>query len=101
MAPSKPESERSLVERSQAELIEQRQHVGERDRFATPVDAEPPTTVDSLQQIGGDLGRSVGQRIDVDEVERGDRRVVQLVVAGRHRRLETVDHSRPAHRGRL
>ena len=76
------ETERSLVERPQTELIEQRQHVGERDRLATPIDAESPASIGALQQMRGHVGGPTGQGIDVDEVERGNRRVVELVVTG-------------------
>ena len=89
------EPERSLVERPQTELVEQRQHVGQRDGLTSPIDPEPPAAIDTLQQIGGDLARSVGQGVDVDEVERRDRRVVELVVAGGYRRLEAIDQSGP------
>ena len=86
--PVAPESEGSFVEGAQAEMIEQRQHVGQRDRLATSIDPESPGTVVAPYQIGRDLHGAVGKGVDVDEVERGNRRIVELVVACRHRRLE-------------
>ena len=55
VAAIEPEAERPLVEGAQAELVEQRQHVGERDRLAAPIDAEPPAAVGTLQQVSGQL----------------------------------------------
>ena len=87
------EAEGTLVEGAQAELFEQRQHVGQRDPITSSIDAEPPVAIGALEQLGGQLRAAWHrQRIDVQEVECRDRGVVQLVVTGGHRRFEPLDH---------
>ena len=79
------EHERALVERAEAELVEQRQQVGERHRRAAVVHAEPPL---------------VGRRLDVVE-HRRRHPIGRGAPAGTRLRRSTIGRSLAALDGRF
>ncbi len=89
------ERESPLVEGAQAEVVEQRQQIGQRDRPARVVHAEPPLSCRGVGEAGDrrrQVAPGVGE-IDQDrQIDSGGTGIVQLVVAGRQRVLQSIGH---------